>query len=114
MGDRANMVAARDEKVRIMSAHAWKEVEELLHQAMALAPEQRPAFLDAACGSDADLRAELNSLLLVGDDLSDAFLDSPLRGVLERQIGEIESTSMTSARCPAAKRTCPWWRWIRR
>src|SRR5580698_8439513 len=86
------MAAARDEKVLIMSAHAWKEVEELLHQAMALAPEQRPAFFDAACGSDADLRAELNSLLLVGDDLSDEFLDSPLRGVLERQIGEIEST----------------------
>src|SRR5580693_10751588 len=74
-----------------MSAHDWREVEELLHQAMALAPEQRPAFLDAACGSDADLRAELNSLLLVGDDLSDEFLDSPLRGVLERQIGEIDS-----------------------
>ena len=92
MGDRADMAAARDEKVGIMSAHDWREVEELLHQAMALAPEQRPAFLDAACGSDADLRAELNSLLLVGDDLSDEFLDSPLRGVLERQIGEIEST----------------------
>jgi eukaryotic-like serine/threonine-protein kinase len=76
-----------------VSTHDWQTVEEILHQAMALAPEQRAEFLDAACGSDADLRAELNSLLLVGDDLSDEFLDSPLRGVLERQIGEIESTT---------------------
>ena len=76
-----------------MSTHDWKEVEELLHQAMALAPEQRAEFLGAACGSDAALRAELNSLLLVGDDLSDEFLNSPLRGVLDPEIGEIDSAS---------------------
>jgi serine/threonine protein kinase len=76
-----------------MSTQDWRKVEELLHQAMALAPEQRAEFLDAACGSDADLRAELNSLLIVGDDLSDQFLNSPLRGVLDREIGGSESTS---------------------
>jgi eukaryotic-like serine/threonine-protein kinase len=80
-----------------MSAHDWQKVEELLHQAMALAPEQRAEFLDGACGSDADLRAELNSLLLVGDDLNDEFLKSPLRGVLEREIGEIESGGALAA-----------------
>jgi eukaryotic-like serine/threonine-protein kinase len=74
-----------------MSTHDWQKVEELLHQAMALAPEQRAEFLDAACGSDADLRTELNSLLLAGEHLSDGFLNSPLRGVLEREIGAIES-----------------------
>jgi serine/threonine protein kinase len=74
-----------------MSAQDWQKVEELLHQAMALAPKQRAEFLDAACGSDAELRAELNSLLMVGDDLSDEFLKSPLRGVLGREIGEIDS-----------------------
>jgi len=74
-----------------MSTHDWKEVEELLHQAMALPPEQRGEFLDGACGADVELRAELNSLLLVGDDLSDAFLNSPLRSVLEREIGQIDS-----------------------
>ena len=80
-----------------MSTHDWQKVEEILHQAMALAPEQRPEFLDTACGSDADLRAELNSLLLAGEDLSDEFLKSPLRGVLERQIVEIESASALAA-----------------
>ena len=82
--------------VTAMSTHDWQEVEELLHQAMALAPEQRAEFLDGACGSDADLRAELNSLLLVGEDLSDEFLKSPLRGVLDGQIGEIDSATALS------------------
>src|ERR1700677_2977139 len=79
-----------------MSAHDWKEVEELLHQALALAEEQRGAFLDGACGSDAELRAELNSLLLVGADLSDEFLKSPLHGVLDGQIGAVDSATALS------------------
>jgi hypothetical protein len=73
-----------------VSTHDWLAVEELLHQTMALAPEQRANFIDAACGSDAELRAELNSLLMVGDDLSDEFLNSPLRAGLDREIGEID------------------------
>jgi eukaryotic-like serine/threonine-protein kinase len=92
MGDRTDLAAARNEKICLtVSTHDWQEVEELLHQAMALAPEQRAVFLDVACGSDVELRAELNSLLVVGDDLSDGFLNSPLRGVLDREIGEIDS-----------------------
>jgi serine/threonine protein kinase len=89
--------APRNEQIRLMSTHDWQKVEELLHEAMALAPEERTAFLDAACGSDAELRSELNSLLLVGDDLSDEFLNSPLRGVLDRQIGEIGEIDSASA-----------------
>ena len=77
-----------------MSAHDWKQVEELLHQAMALAAEQRAEFLDGACGSDPSLRAELNSLLLVGEELSDEFLNSPLAGVLDRQIVEDDSATV--------------------
>jgi eukaryotic-like serine/threonine-protein kinase len=80
-----------------MSNHDWQKVEELLHRAMALAPQQRAAFLEEACGLDAGLRAELNSLLRVGDDLSDEFLNSPPRGVLDREIGEIDSTSRLAA-----------------
>jgi hypothetical protein len=40
MGNGEDLAAARDEKIRLsMSAHGWKEVEELFHQAMALTPE---------------------------------------------------------------------------
>jgi serine/threonine protein kinase/Tfp pilus assembly protein PilF len=61
---------------------------------MALAAEQRAEFLDGACGSDPSLRAELNSLLLVGEELSDEFLNSPLAGVLDRQIVEDDSATV--------------------
>jgi len=74
-----------------MTLENWQRVKELLDQAMALAPGQRADFLDVECGSDEDLRAELNTLPLVGDDLSDEFLNSPLRGVLDREMGEIDS-----------------------
>jgi WD40 repeat protein/serine/threonine protein kinase len=80
-----------------MSTHDWRDVEELLHQAMVLAAQPRAEFLDAACGSDGELRAELNSLLMVGDDLSDEFLNSPLRSMLDGQIGEIDSARALAA-----------------
>jgi eukaryotic-like serine/threonine-protein kinase len=98
------MAAARNEEVRSMSIRDWQRVEELLHQAMSLAPEQRAAFLDVACGADEGLRAELNSLLSIGDDLSDEFLDSPLRGLLDRQIGEIDAPSPLASGQIFAKR----------
>jgi hypothetical protein len=77
-----------------VSDQNWQKVEQLLHEALRLAEEERATFLDRACGSDTELRAELNSLLLVGEDLSDEFLNSPLRGVLEREIGEIDSATV--------------------
>jgi len=39
---------------------------------------ERAKFLDEVCASDAVLRAELESLLLVGDGLSAEFLESPV------------------------------------
>jgi WD40 repeat protein/serine/threonine protein kinase len=55
----------------------WEHVKDLLHQALALGPESRAKFLDEVCASDAELRAELDSLLSVGDGLSAEFLQSP-------------------------------------
>jgi eukaryotic-like serine/threonine-protein kinase len=61
-----------------VSAPSWGHVKELLHQAIALGPGARGKFLDEVCASDAALRAELDSLLAAGDDLSVEFLQSPL------------------------------------
>src|SRR5262245_14044754 len=38
-------------------------IQELFDQAVVLPPEQRPAFLEAACAGDQALRAEVESLL---------------------------------------------------
>jgi len=57
---------------------SWAHVKELLHQAVALGSESRAKFLDEVCASDAALRAELESLLSVGDGMSAGFMQSPL------------------------------------
>jgi len=41
----------------------WATLEELFHQARALPAAERDPFIDGACGGDADLRRELESLL---------------------------------------------------
>lgn len=41
----------------------WERIQDLFIDAAALPPEKRPVFLDAACGADIGLRAEVESLL---------------------------------------------------
>ncbi|MGD8451919.1 MAG: serine/threonine-protein kinase [Phycisphaerae bacterium] len=45
-----------------MNAALQRKVEELFHEAAVLPPDERPAFLDAAC-DESDVRAEVDSLL---------------------------------------------------
>ncbi len=60
-----------------MAIKNWETVKELLHRAMQLAPGERARFLDEACSSDAELRAEVESLLLAGEAVRSTFLESP-------------------------------------
>ena len=39
-----------------MAKPAFKLIEKVFHEAFALPPEKRTAFLDEACAGDADLR----------------------------------------------------------
>jgi tetratricopeptide (TPR) repeat protein len=60
---------------------SWQHVKDLLHEAMHLAPEQRTRFLDEACSSNDSLRAEVESLLAVGEEVRVSFLQSvPMAG----------------------------------
>ncbi len=52
-----------------MSREHWERTGELLEGALALPPGERPAYLAAACGGDADLRAEVEELLAVDPGL---------------------------------------------
>jgi serine/threonine protein kinase/Tol biopolymer transport system component len=56
-----------------MQAERWKQIEDLCHAALELAPEKRAAFLAQACPDDPQLRAEVQSLL---DQQADSFLES--------------------------------------
>src|SRR5262245_33156599 len=46
-----------------MDPERYQRAGDLYHRALDLPPERRTAFLEQACGSDADLRSEVESLL---------------------------------------------------
>jgi hypothetical protein len=60
----------------------WRQIESILDAALEQAAEQRLAWVAEACGSDADLRHEVESLL-AGDARIESFLESPALGPAE-------------------------------
>ena len=57
-----------------MDAERWQRIEQLFHEALDCPAAERSHFLDRVCGSDAELRAEISSLL---HQSSDGMLDRP-------------------------------------
>jgi eukaryotic-like serine/threonine-protein kinase len=58
-----------------VGAVRWPRVRELLHEALRLPVADRPSYLEQACGSDASLRGEVESLLAAAS--RSAFFDQP-------------------------------------
>ena len=56
----------------------WEQVKSIVADAIALAPQDRSAFIAAACQDDDDLRREVESLLESHDQAGDLFENSPL------------------------------------
>jgi len=59
-----------------MQPDRWKEIEDLCHQALERAEDQRAAFLDSACAGDEGLLREVKSLL-VHQKQADNFIETP-------------------------------------
>jgi eukaryotic-like serine/threonine-protein kinase len=59
-----------------MSDARRERLKDLLHQAMALSPDEQAFFIDKACSSDNDLRLELQGLLAVNAKIPPGFLKS--------------------------------------
>lgn len=66
-------VAAERIETLGMDRPDWERVKELFAEAGDLAPGERAAFLSNACGSDAGLRSEVESLLAEHDESDDSF-----------------------------------------
>jgi serine/threonine protein kinase len=71
-----------------VSAERWERLKEVFGAALDRAPEERDAFLDAACGGDPDLRAEVTSLLASHDRAGGFIEAAPLLGRLAAEISE--------------------------
>ena len=61
----------------VHSSERWKTIESLFHEALDLPAEARPAFLEERCGTDLELRRELEGLLQSADEPLD-FLKEPV------------------------------------
>src|SRR5262249_33438418 len=76
-------------------------VQDLFDQAVALPPEQRAAFLEAACAGDAALRAEVESLLACDADFTEAAAEGLLKSPLVRTPGQIPPAADRPAATPS-------------
>ncbi|MBS1787630.1 MAG: hypothetical protein JST85_07910, partial [Acidobacteria bacterium] len=60
-----------------MSLERYEQADEIFQSAVELAAEERAAFLDRACASDAELRKEVESLLAY-DAQAQGFIEAPV------------------------------------
>src|SRR6516165_8432979 len=65
-----------------LNRERWAQIEELFHRATNCAPGERCAFLEKACGNDAELRREVEALLSF-DANGSASVGETVRGGLE-------------------------------
>jgi serine/threonine protein kinase len=83
----------------------WQRVEEIYHTALSLASTERQIFVAQTCAEDADLQAEVVSLLAADEDMSD-FLREPvvelgLMVLASEGTGDTESPSLPTQPVPA-------------
>lgn len=82
-----------------MTPERWQQVKGVLENVLEVAPHDRAAFLDQACGGDQVLRQEVESLLAAGDEGRSSFLQSPPTVRLRKgtRVGEYEIQSLLGA-----------------
>ena len=77
----------------MMTPERWQQLKPLFHSALAQPLHARAAFLDAVCAADADLRAEIKSLLAAHEQTGE-FLDAPAYEVAAGLLTDGESASL--------------------
>jgi serine/threonine-protein kinase len=87
-----------------MTPERWRQVKAVVQDALQLAGDARTAFVADACGDDAALRAEVESLLAEPDtgECSDGFLASPARAEIIVAAAADEPPSPTTGTADAA------------
>ena len=68
-----------------MTSERWQKIKGLFDAALEIEPEKRANFLENACGSDAELRLEIEKLLASFDD---EFMENPAVGEVANLIIE--------------------------
>jgi serine/threonine-protein kinase len=68
-----------------MQTDRWQLIERLYHSALELKPSQRGAYLQEACGADASLRQEVESLL-AREEQAQSFIEEPALYIAAREL----------------------------
>lgn len=77
-----------------MNAERWAQIDQLLDEALARAPEERAAWLSQACHGDADLHAEVASLLAAHDQANAKFLQAPALEIAAQRMAKDNERSL--------------------
>lgn len=80
-----------------MNSERWQKVKRLFDAAIELEPDARARFLDDACASDADLRADIEKLMTSSADAED-FLEAPAANQVASSIVEPKGMLRTGDR----------------
>src|ERR1051325_5848851 len=84
-----------------MNAERWAKIEEIYHAAVVRDAAGRTAFLESACGSDTQLREEIESLLRresrAGDFLESGSRTTTQASTLPTEFGPYRVTSRIGA-----------------
>ncbi len=66
-----------------MSDDHWERTKKILEEALCVSAEERSKFLDAACGNDQELRAEVESLIASHEQAGSQFLAAAAPDILD-------------------------------
>jgi hypothetical protein len=76
----------------------WGRVEEIFHQALEQPPESRDARLDQTCGGDAELRAEVASLLDSDGAAREGFVGEKVQHAFQNLVADDAAKSAMEGR----------------
>lgn len=80
------------------SSDRWRQIEDIFHEAINRDPSSRAAFLERACGSDTELREEVDSLLASLEE-SAPFLESAVQSAAEAYLDAQTAQPITEGSC---------------
>jgi len=79
-----------------MKPERWRQVEELCHAALEREEQDRAVFVEQACGGDADLRREVESLL-AHHKQAERFLETPALELAAKVVGKNQGPAQESS-----------------
>jgi serine/threonine protein kinase/Tol biopolymer transport system component len=81
-----------------MSEDQWERTKQIVEEALRVSAEERSRFLDAACGNDHELRAEVESLIASHEQAGSQFLAAAAPDILDLTSSTSpSSTSLSTA-----------------